>query len=536
MEAIIVKEDDISRVQRKYCDLANYQNLSNRDKMRRKGLAKKLQLSDGELNSLNDTLTAAGCRYHRIASDGYIKALESLVSDQKSVDKQIRSLRLEVEHLCSQIIRLEQSRSKLEKIAISDNQYGFNLKQASITVKLLENLLLVAQQKENRFKQDNVKLQKLIRDLCGDRIQFNKLWMKVVDCLCLDKKMLLDMTDQAVLAFEKGTEYRKRTDFISKNASVLRNDQIDEMTAILRSLHMDQINEKFFGNKMHHIQMRQLDDNEVMRRNAFRRYHNETHHANEITLNQVKLKSGQINVDTIVAKFVEQKREYFSLFCYLNNLQLRVMQMTALLARVRARAEEGKTNQVPIKQKNKAKMVLEGSLARAKTENQKAESELVALNEALDRYYYELTKIVDSLNCDRTHASLVKGFENDKVHVHNIGTFLTMVEHRLKRIMGFVFYLEMNKSDRQKRAVQDVDVINYLLNEPEHEPIVHQCAECAMEAEASGHDAQTPLDMVAIREAMMVKALTPEIAYRMHNISQCELPKSRALLAKSMQR
>lgn len=282
--------------------------------------------------------------------------------------------------------------------------------------------------------------------------------------------------------------------------------------------------------------MKQLDAKEEGRRNAFRKFHNDTQTAYEVTLNQVKLKVGQTKVDAIVEEFAKQKREYFSIFCYLNNLQLRVMQMSAVLTRVKKQANEGKTNQVPVKKKKKAKMVIEASLARAKTENQEVEAELHALNTSLGRHYHELTTIVETLECDRSNVSLVKGFENDEAHVHNVGTFLSMVEHRLKKIMGFVFYLELNEPNRNKRTMQDVDVINYHLNEPEHEPIIHQCAECAMDAETSGHESQVPLDIAAIREAMMVKALTPEIAYRMHNISQCELPKSRALLAKSMQK
>lgn len=55
-----------------------------------------------------------------------------------------------------------------------------------------------------------------------------------------------------------------------------------------------------------------------------------------------------------------------------------------------------------------------------------------------------------------------------------------------------------------------------------------------MDAEGSGHEAQTPLDVAVVRETMLKKALMPEIAYRMHNISQCDLPASRSLLAKSL--
>lgn len=536
MDVIVVKENDISRSQRKYCEHANHQILSNNDRLKGLGLAKKLQLSDVQQNVLNDSVIAAACRYHRIAAEKFVKTLQSYVSEQKSIDVAIRSLKLDVDHLNSQIIRLEQLRTKLEKNAISDNQFVYNLTQANTNVKLLENRLLVAQQKENHFKQENVKLLQVIRNLCDERIKFNDLWAKVVNRLLLDKRMLIDMTDQAVLAFEKGTEYRKRMDFIAKSALLAKNDHIEEMSTILRSLHLDTIRENFFVNKMHRIPMKQLNEKEVERRTAFRRFLTRTQNAYEITLNEVRIKSSQTKIDAIVAEFAKQKREYFSEFCYLNDLQFRVMQMHTILTKVKRQANEGVANQVPLKQKKKAKMVLEASVARAKVENQESESELRALNESLERYYHVLSTIVEHLKCDRTNLSLPKDFKNDEVHMHNVGTFLSLVEHRLKQIMSFVFYLELNSRDSTSMVINDVDVINHLLNELEIEPIVHECAECAMEAEATGHEAQTPLDVTAIRDAMMVKALTPEMAYRMHNISQCELPRCRALLAKSIQR
>lgn len=534
MEMFIVKENDISRTQGKYRDLANRRILSNMDKRRRHVLMKKLYLADHELTSLTDGLKAATARYHNLRADKYVKTLERLVNDQKGVDKGIRSVRLEVEHLNSQINRIQQSRSKLEKTAVSDNLYAFKLKQANTEVRILENNLLVAQQKENHFKQDNVKLQQLIRDMCIDRIQFNKLWVRIVDRLYIDKKMLMDMANCAVQAFETGTAFRKRVDFASRNAFLMKFEQIDEMNAILRSLHLDTIREKFFDNKMHRIQIKVLDEKETTRRNAFRNIHGNLTNAFALTLNQVKLKSGRTSVDEIIDEFAKQKREYFSQYSYLNDLRLRVMQLGAVLVKVKKCNEIGKVDQVPIKQRNKSKMLLEASLAHAKIENKKKEDELNALNVSLGRYYQELNALVETMQCDRT-----KGLENDEIHVHNIGTFLSMMELRLKQVMSYVFYLEWRKSDHQIRSakiLQGVEVINCLLNELVQKPLVHQCAECAMDAEAASPDAQAPTDITALREAVLEKAVSPEVSCRMHNISQCDLRKSRTRSTKSMQR
>lgn len=538
MKTILKKENEISLAQKQYRDKANKQYISNENKVKRQGLWKKLALSDRELTLLNDSVEAATCKYHRIAADKYIKTLENLVSDHKSIEKATKSVNIELNHLQTQIIRLEQARNKLEKDAVSDDQYAMDLKRANTVVRILENRLYGARHKENYFKVNIIRLQYLIRALCVDRIKFNKLWVKIVDRLALDKKMLRDMTDQAVIAFEKGSEFRKRIDMVTKNAMMVKNDQIDEMTAILRSLHMDRITETFFGNKMHRIEMKPLDAKEVRRRSAFRQYHNDTQIAYEMTLNEVKSKAGRTKVDVILEEFAKQKREYFAQFCYLNDLQMRVMQMNAILMKVKIQANEGKSKQVPIKQRKKAKLLRESTFNHAKMDNQEKAMELTTLNESMDRYRRELTNLVETMHCEPKNPYLIKELENDVVQDHNIRAFLSEIEQHLRQIISFVYYLEWKKTElapQTSKVVQGIDVINYHLNEFAQDPMIHQCAECAMDAEASGHDAQVPLDIAVIREAMLVKALTPELAYRMHNISQCDLPASRALLAKSMQ-
>lgn len=538
MREIIRKENDISLAQKEYRDRANQQCISNGNKVRRLRLWEKLALSDRELASLNDSIDSATCKYHKLASERYVKTLENLVNKQKGIDKAIKSVPIELDHLHTQIIRLEQTRNKLEKNAVSDDQYANDLKRANTIVRLLENRLYGARHKENHLKMNIIRMQYLIRALCVDRIKFDKLWLKIVDRLVVDKKMLLDMTDQSVIAFEKGAELRKRIEYATKNSLLMKNDQIDEMTAILRSLHMDRIRDKFFSNKMHRIEIRQLDAREVERRNAFKQYHTDTHHAYEITLNQVKLKAGQSTVDSIEGLFANQKREYFSLFCYLNDLQTRVMQMSAILLQVKAQADEGKVSQIPTKQRKKSKLILESTFNHAKMANLENEAKLTTLNESLDRYHQLLTELVGTINCEPKNPYLINELDNDAVHAHNVRAFSSEIEQRLRHVISYVYYLDWRKREPEShgaKAVQGIDVINYVLNESPQVSIIHQCAECAMDAESSTHEVQKPLDASAIRETMLLKAVSPEIAYRMHNISQCDLPASRSLLAKSVQ-
>lgn len=534
------KENEISIAQNKYRTTANESDISNEDKVKRQGLWKKLVHLERELTLLGDCVEAANCRYHRSVADKFMKRLENLVHDSKSIERATQSINIELDHLKAQILRVENARGKLEKNAISDDQYVIDLKRANKIATILENRLYTARHRENHFKVNVIRLQYLIGALCIDRIKFNKLWLKIVDRLTLDKKMLIDMTDQAVIAFERGAEFRKRIDIATKNALLAKHEQIDEMTAILRSLYIDKANEKFFRNKMHRIELRQLDAMEMKRRNKFKRHHTNTKNAYECILNKVESKAGQTEIDAIIEEFAKQRREYFAQFCYLNDLLTYVMQMNAIVMDVKQQVVENKSKQIPEKQKKKSKLLLESTYNHAKLENQEKEYKLTTLNELLKRYLKLLTALVDKMKLEPKSAYLISGIENDAVHEHNLRAFLSEMEQRLRQIIGYVYYLDWPKDQdiaelQSSKIVHYIDVINYRLNETVPERLVHQCAECAMDAEVGTHEPQVPLDIADIREEMLEKAITAEIAYRVHNLSQCDLPASRALLAKSMQ-
>lgn len=541
MKSVLTKEYEISVAQKRYRDIANHQYISNESKTARIGLGKKLALSERELGALSQNVAVATGGYQTRVLQSYFLKIEAIVSEQKRIEKATKALRIEVDHLKSQISRVGADRDRLKEIAVSDYEHREHIRHSRCVAVILENRLHSVRQMEKRIKHDNIRLQILIRDMCIERIQFNKLWVKIVNRVYMNKKMLVAMTDEAVIAFEKGVEYRKRMDVATKNASIMRNDQIDEMSAVMRSLRLDKITDTFFRNKMHRIKMRALEANEVKRRDDSKNYHRATRDAYKLEMSQVKLKSGESDVNGMIARFEKHKREYSSYFSYLNNLHGHVMHLNAILNQLEERVGEAKKQSILRKQKSNDKVVRwkGDALNQTKFQNGQKESELEELIVSLERNHRELSSLVGTLQCGGIfRRSLIKDFENDTVHLHNVEAFLSMMEQRLKQIIGFVYYLEWRKSDYElpsSKVLQGVDVVNYHLNEDPTMSLVHECAECAMDAGTSGQETQVPLDVAKIRDELMTKATTPEIAYRMHNISQCDLPASRALFAKSLQ-
>lgn len=541
MKTLLSKEYEISVAQKRYRDIANHQYISNESKTARLSLCKKLALSDRELTALSQNVAVATGGYQTKVLQSYFQKIEAIVSEQRRIEKASKAMRIEVAHLKSQISRVGAKRDRLKKRAVSDYEHREHIRHSRCVVVRLENRLHSVRQTENHIKHDNIRLQILIRNMCIERIQFNKLWVKIVNRVYMNKKMLVAMTDQAVIAFEKGVEYRKRMDVATKNATIMRNDQIDEMSAVMRSLRLDKINDRFLRNKSHRIEIRHLEANEVKRRNDSKNYHSATRDSYKVTITQMKYKSGESDVNGMISRFEKHKREYSSFFSYLNNLHGHVMHLNAILNQLEERVREANTKSIQRKQKSNDKVVrwYGDALNQTKFQNCQKENELKELIGSLERYHRELSSLVETLQCGGIfRRSLVNDFENYAVHLHNVEAFLSMMEQRLKQIIGFVYYLEWRQGDYElpsSKVVQGVDVVNYHLNEEATMSLVHECAECAMDAGTSGQETQIPLDVATIRDELMTKATTPEIAYRMHNISQCDLPASRALFAKSLQ-
>lgn len=540
MKSVVLKENGISNAQKRYRDIARRQYISNGRKGQILGLHKKLVFSDRELRALCQSVALASSGYQTRAAQEYFQRLKACLSAQKRIDKSTKAMKIDVKHLKSQISRVDATEEKLKKIAVSDFKHGEHVMHFRSVVIRLENHLNCERQKENNAKFENGRLQILIRDMCIERIQFNQLWAKIVDGLCMNKKTLVTMTDLAVVAFGKGVEYRKRMNIASKHASMVRDGQINGMSLIMRALRMDKKTYKFVGNKMQRITLKKLDAAEAKRRDESKNHHNKIRDAYKSTIDRVKMKSGQPNVDAIIAKFETYKREHCSQFSYMNHLHGLVMQMNAILIKLETSTREARTKSILRKQKSNDKVVrwYDDTRKQVELENHQKESELKELNATMGRHYQELGSLVDALQCDDILGrSLDKGFENDAVHSHNVAEFLTMMEQCLKEIISFVYYLEWRKSDYElpcEKVVQGVDVVNYHLNESAPQAMVHECPECAMDVEVSGQEDQVPLDVPTIRELMISKAMSPEMAYRMHNTSQCNLMASRSLLAKSL--
>lgn len=534
MKAAINTENEVSRTQKEYRDLANLQTISNADQIRRRGLFKTLNLTKDEKHNLSINFSAASSKCHTVNYERDVKRIQKNVANGESIMKMSNKFKSEINHLKMQINRIDAAQSKQEKSAVSDNQYSFNVKQAKITVKLLNDRLYEMRCKENVLMKYNSKLQEIVRNLTCDRVAFNKLWKNTIHRLGLDKKMLVDMVDQAVYAFEKGTEFCKRIEFISKQAIMSKHMHIDEMSYILQWLELDKRTHYFFGNKLNKIQSKTLDSKEIKRRNNFKNEHQQHIQSYQKIMDTVKQFSGETSINRMLEQFRRRKSEYFSYYCYLNDLNKYILYLNKVLHMVNQHIQVVQSTDRHHKTKLNEENLLNARLNENKFAYQRKLSDLNTIENDLMNYYSQFDLLIEILKCENIEKYLVKEFENETVMFHNIKEFMGIIEKRIKEIISWVYYVDRMDNQLKSHIVQDTEVINYRLNEEAILSLVYQCPECAEAEDTTGHESQEPMNPDEIRKNVKSKTVSPEMQYRMHSISQCDLPVSRALLAKTL--
>lgn len=528
------KENELSRVQKIYRDFANAKSLTFKDKNERDRINKKIQLTSTELDTLNIRLSVAQNKVHQKHSDDCMNKLAANIIDMERLTNAILSGQSDVNHLKSQIGRVEAEQRKLDRHAIADNQYADKLLHTRKTVDMLERQLNTSRQKENKIKINNSQLQKMASELTNDRYQFNRLWKSIIHRLNFDKKMLIDMVDQVVMAFDNGTEICKRIDFIRKKATFDKRTQIDEMTELVRFTESDERAQHFFQNKANKICSKELDQKETTRRNNFKNYHKEIMETYKKTIGDINRFSAESKLDAIIAKFKKHKREYFSYCMYLNNINHNITHLGQTIDKLQNDIQSAESSIEHHRYQNRQDIEVPKSILLEKCSVNRRKDE--QFNEAqleLQKYFHKIDLIFTTLKCNDT--SLVKEFENETANSRNFDVYLAAIDNRLKQIISFVYYHERKtKIYSNELTIKDVEVLNCRINDEPIPSIVHQCAECA-EAEDTGNpDIELPLATDALRKKIIKKLMEPEIQFRMHSIDQCQKPVSRALLAKSL--
>lgn len=534
-------EKELTRLQGIYRNYANNKYAAKVDKNQIANMLKNLQQLKRERCEVRTNLLVATGKVATCETANHMATLELHVYGQEFIQLKIDTIKQQVNHINLKLKRLDAARFGTSKTAMTDLQFNSNLLKARSLRENMENRLDVSKKQECYQIAVNTKLREYIAHLLHDRALFNKLWQHMVRQLSYDKKFLMDMVDRAVLAFNQGADLCTQLDLLRDKNDRDRKMHIVEMLDMIRKLDADEKLSAFLQAKGQQRELADLEPREYKRRQMFREEQSSRAAYYKRIIDKVVEFQEVHSIGDAIDKFNKSDNEYFAHFNYMNNLNFQIEFLSECLKRMYGNIDG-------LREYNRNKELYQvrtvGELEQTLAQQQQATERLKQNDEAsLDRlksYLNTIGSLFETLHCDRSTLDVLLT-DQSKATVFNVERYLALLEERLNEVLNFVYHIE-RKPDAPaskrggaltvrgvERNKQDPTLITDVV-------LVQQCAECA-EGEVNRYDEEIvwPMEKKTVLEKVRIKTEAPEIQYRLHNLSKCRLPRSRALVNKRYQ-
>lgn len=525
-------DTEISNHQRLYRESANRKLLTHSEIKSRILLDKTISRGEHEIEEYSCWIKVAENKANKIENNRMVKTLEGFLAEGKIIDEDINNIKVHINHLKSQILRVDEEYNNAGKLMISDLVHAENVRSAYKAVEILENELDFIKKKKNRLKLQNSKLRHAIDELRYTRCLFKNQWENVVNRLTRNKKNLIDMVEQVLFAFARGTDFCKRIEFIkSKTDNSLFYTQMQNVN---QSLEAEERATQFFQSKMNAIAVQ--DNNRCLfkgRADKKTMYQKMTDVYSK-NIDNIKKLTNLNDIDGIIANCTEHKRSVFSSYLYLNELNQSIDTAGSVLLDVQKSAALAERKiEKPHKKQNRVE-IEKSVLTNQQSLNHQLKEREESIRENLDRYYSAIHKMYEMFKT-RAIPHLNDGCLNDlelnatETNEYNVEKILSTIEERLKFVMWNLYCWQHDHADGG--IVNGIEFVNYKKMETPMEKLVHPCPECSQNEDAAKPEKETLLDRGKVIEKLKKQIKSTQMESRMHNIEECPTATSRNLLA-----
>ncbi|ENN82169.1 hypothetical protein YQE_01454, partial [Dendroctonus ponderosae] len=254
--------------------------------------------------------------------------LGHLLVEYDEFDNEIRTERNYTKEIEDQIQMVKKKTLDLAAQQISDDKYQERVLKGEQTVQTLENKLEVQVKKFCAICSDNVQLRSEIHHLLNERTEFNKIWDKLIKNLCIGKKFMIDLIEQATIA-------PCMLSHIVYFACVFRTKahnelvaHIQEMREMQRKRDNDVKLQEFFATKGQKRFLKDLEDIYLKKRQKNKALI-EVNLENYLNLLIAIREFAHIeHIPEIAKEFLNQEEENFAKFKYVNDLNKQMEELS----------------------------------------------------------------------------------------------------------------------------------------------------------------------------------------------------------------
>ncbi|XP_050442495.1 coiled-coil domain-containing protein 63-like [Adelges cooleyi] len=352
----------------------------------------------------------------------FISANDELEEQKKchdEIDKEVLKIQNELDTTLKQ--QREPSASKLNKVERNTCKHE----------ELLENKLHVKTVKFNKVLTENSHLRKEIDNLLVQRSQFNEAYRILTARLDDNKRLMMDLIEQATTAYEQREDAQSKLKVMSSEDKQHVAVYKAEVKELQRQHERDLKLQDFLSVKGQHRLLMDYERKEKERKQSELSNRKEQSEKWSDLLNWLQLYVGERNVDRIVDLFARQEEENFALFTYINELNSEVDDLhkdtSALENRVEdqrmvneARASKQEENM------NTLRMELQELKDNVHTENVKINS----IHAELTKLLGSAEKLFLSIQCNISPVYKILG---DDLHanMYNMTFYVDLIESKI---------------------------------------------------------------------------------------------------------
>ncbi|XP_045479589.1 coiled-coil domain-containing protein 63-like [Harmonia axyridis] len=541
-EIELQQEADLQHQQRDYTLLCK-----DRETIEESGgskLAKQRKVIDiyqRELANLTNDLNVAISDGKRKIDKQDAHLLVDLLNEYDKFSECIRFKKSHLSEIEYQITKVDKEVAYMRSIQLTDKMWQDRTLAGQKTLEGLENKLDVQIKKFCTICAQNNKLRDEIDHLLKERADFNLKWDKLIKNLCIGKKFMLDLIEQATIAYDQREEWCSKLQALRTKAHSDLISHIHEMRELQRKEDNDKKLAEFFSTKGQKRVMAAMEEKERTKRKEKRTKMEEKLRKYTIILADVYDFTDQNEIDEIMESFKERESENFALFKYINELNREMEDLNDNLGYLHLDIDEQRVlMQVRAEKQQETLHKLREEVDEAV---QLADAAEFALGDC-DKKIAQLSSGIDDLfrlcKCSRDPIVPLLG-ENLKVHQFNVLLFLKILERHVQDYICDVFNAEKiltaKRKIRAKHKLIRAEAVLRPLYSIEQIVPANPCPLCVEHEQVS--DVIDVLQRIQTKEQTEVKLAArlelPDGLERIHNVSACHLPKSRQIIQKRYQ-
>ncbi|XP_030747592.1 coiled-coil domain-containing protein 63 [Sitophilus oryzae] len=452
---IAMAEEELARLQRQLRIMEDDRKaFSEETNTKLEKQRKIIQRLKDERAKLYEDINIATCDNQRRKDEKLSKDIYKLLSVYDDYCEKVKVQKEDITEMDIQIKKLEADiRSLRPKSSITDNHFQSQLTTGQKTVKMLQNRLDNMVKKFCAILASNKELREEIDHLLKERNHFNEIWEKLLKDVNAGKKYMVDLIEQAIIAFDQREEWCSKLIALKKRTEMDFVIHSEEMREIQRRLDHYMTLREFLCVKGQKRILKDLEEKERLKKESQIQDLENQLHVYEETLTKIQTFCNEEDIERIASQFLKQEEENFALFNYVNELGHELETLSTAVDDIHEKIDEQiEISAEKAKQRQHTITSLQEDLKIATQQANNDEGDVKNTEQDILKVLHGIEEVFRIIDCDRGPILKLLS-ENSEINLFNVKIYLGTIEKKLSSIITELYFAEKSMLKNGKKAI-----------------------------------------------------------------------------------